>query len=99
MKFRLEVSFEARKEIEEIVEWYEDKQKGLGEKFLDTVILYEKYLSFNAHSHPKVRGEFRELVIRKFPYIIIYSIVNQTTVLLVGLVHTKRHPTKRKKRK
>ena len=83
----------------EIAVWYEDKRQGLGEEFLNTIIIYSEYLSNNAHSHPKVRGELRELNVRRFPYVIIYHIINEIDIVILGLVHTKRHPSKRKKRK
>ncbi len=99
MKFQIGISSEARREITEIALWYEDKRLGLGEEFLTSIIIYSEYLSNNAHSHPKVRGELRELYIRRFPYVIIYHIIDEKDVVILGLVHTKMHPSKRKKRK
>lgn len=98
MKFQIGISFEARNEITEIALWCEDKRQGLGEEFLNTIIIYSEYLSNNAHSHPKVRGELGELNVLRFPYVIIYHIINERDVVILGLVHTKRHPSKRKRK-
>lgn len=99
MDYSLRLTHEALIDIEEIVLWYENKQGKLGIAFSETAINYFEYLSRNAHSHPKIRGEYRELVMKRFPYVIVYRIVKENEVVVLGILHTKRNPSIRKKRK
>lgn len=99
MNYLLLVSHEALIDIEETIEWYENKQERLGKEFSATVLNYFEYLSHNAHSHPKARGEYRELVMKRFPYVIVYRIYKEKEVIVLGIIHTKKHLSNRKKRK
>lgn len=75
------------------------KRDGFGEEFTATVLEYATYLSDNAHSQPKVNGEYRELIIKRFPYVIVYRIVKEDQVMILGVIHVKKHPSVRRKRK
>jgi plasmid stabilization system protein ParE len=99
MNYSLLLTNEALSDIEESYAWYETQQKGLGKEFSETTISYLEYISHNAHSHPKIRGEYRELVMRRFPYAIVYRIIKEKKVVVLGIIHTKKHPSSRKKRK
>jgi len=99
MNYSLLVTYEALADIEDALEWYESKQRNLGKEFSETTLNYLDYLSHNAHSHPKVRGEYRELVMKRFPYVFIYRITKNQEVLVLGIIHTKKHPVNRRKRK
>ena len=99
MNYLLLLKHEALLDIEEAAKWYETKQERLGKEFSETVVSYLDYLSRNAHSHPKVREEYRELVMKRFPYVIVYRIVKENEVIILGIIHTKKHPSNRRKKK
>jgi hypothetical protein len=99
MNYSLLLTHEALIDVEEAAQWYDSKQEKLGEEFSETALNYFEYLTRNAHSHPRVRGEYRELTMKRFPYVIIYRIIKEKEVLVLGIIHTKKHPSSRKKRK
>lgn len=99
MKYYLRLADEALTDIEQAAQWYEDKRKGLGKEFSEITVNYLEYLARNAHSHAKVHGEYRELVMKRFPFVIVYRIIKEKEVVVLGIIHTKKHPSKRRNRK
>lgn len=99
MRYSLYLTEEAIKDIESAAGWYDSKQEGVGSEFSGTVISYLEYLTGNAHSHPKVYKEYRELVMKRFPYVIVYRIEKEKEVIILGVIHTRKHPSSRRKRK
>ena len=75
--------------------WYEQKQTGLGELFLNE--LEENYLKLqqNPEYYSKTDEVYRYLILRKFPYIIAFRIIKST----VAVFHTSRDPQEKLKRK
>lgn len=68
---RIEFSQKSKIELIDVWEWYESRQKGLGDQFIYevekkivTIIKYPKRFPIRTQS-------FRETLISKFPYIII----------------------------
>ncbi len=98
MKYEVIVKSEAREDIKQAMAWYEEKSNGLGEEFVEVILDYATYLSTNAHTHPKVNGEYRELLVKKFPYVIVYRIVEDNLILILGVIHTMKHPASRKRK-
>ena len=71
--------------------WYEEKAPGLGEDFLRIFYACARDLSRNPLLYPKVYGEFRRRLLRRFPYAIYYR-VDDTQVIIFGLFHCARDP-------
>jgi plasmid stabilization system protein ParE len=88
---------QARTEIKETVAWYDRQGPGLGDRFQQTL---EKPLS-NIENHPlaypKVRGGRRRILLRKFPYAIIYRPVGEM-IYVFACIHHKRNPKHRQRR-
>ena len=98
MKYRLEIKVEARQDITEAVRWYEKKREKLGEEFLEEVLSYLEYLELNTGVHQKKNNDNRELILKRFPYVIVYRIINDLVVIL-AVSHFKLNPTKKHSRK
>ena len=87
------IKFSPRSKIELIDAWgwYESRQKGLGDKFLSLV--EEKLITIA--KYPKrfpVRSEgFRETLINKFPYAIIYFIEGNS-IIISSIFNSSRNP-------
>jgi hypothetical protein len=84
----------ALEDINEIVCWYEEKQKGLGDKFFDSLFDSEKFqkkILFGFQSRYK---ETREAIIPTFPYMLIYSVENNV-IYIHSIFPTKRNPKKK----
>ena len=91
---------EADEEFAEAVRWYEEHRTGLGSDFLAAVREARKLIA----EHPEIgsavpgakRGEKR-LMVRQFPYQLIYY-VRPHDIVLVAVAHNKRRPGYWKKR-
>ena len=87
----------ATTEYIEAYEWYENKQVGLGERFLKEI--KKKIEGIAAHPETyasKGNRLFREAKIEHFPYIIIYKLYKQKQEIFINSVHhAKKHPGKK----
>jgi toxin ParE1/3/4 len=99
MNYRLLIKEEARQDILEGAEWYESKQADLGQKFTDEVLFYLTHLTQFPLSYQRRYKENRELGLKTFPYVIVYSVTNTNTVIVLAVAHCKLHPAKKRKRK
>jgi len=83
----------ARVELEQAVEWYEEKQPGLGEDFLSEVERSLDLISANPAAWPGWPDEprARRFVMRRFPYLIAYRTVGDDTIV-VAFAHARRRP-------
>lgn len=75
MSYALRIHLLTRQDYYEAYHWYEDKQKGLGERFIHAVRKKIEEIVM----HPEVYGSrsnkrFREAEVDVFPYIIVYKI-------------------------
>jgi plasmid stabilization system protein ParE len=98
MKFEIEIKQEAREDIADIFLWYEKHQAHLGYLFLDK---FEERISFiqkDPQVYSKKYKEFRQALISKFPYLIIFEIL-ENKVIVYAVIHGKRKPSLRFKRK
>ena len=83
----------AQLELEESLEFYDEKAIGLGVRF--EIQLKEKLLSItkSPESYRKRKGDFRETVVKGFPYLIIYKYYKtKKIVLIASIFHTSRNP-------
>ena len=87
----LEFLPEARIEFTEAVEFYENKQSGLGERFKNEII--EACSTILAHPllWREREGGFRRVNCPVFPYYIAYFTRGQT-ILITAIAHERRHP-------
>lgn len=89
----------ATKEIKDSYVWYEDRAKGLGDRFVNFIDIALELIQLNPVGFPKKRGSYREATLTKFPYQIIYEYIEETrTIYVLHVFHTKRHPRIKHKR-
>ena len=98
MKCKIEVKEEARQDILKAAQWYEEQQKGLGIRFTENTLNHIQYLAEYPLSYQCKYKENRELLVKDFPYVIVYRLVNNSTVFVLAVAHYKQHPTKKRKR-
>jgi hypothetical protein len=93
MTYELILQEEASLEILEAYIYYEDAQKGLGEKFM---IHLDKYLRRiqNNPQHFQLKKNYRETYIHKFPYLIVFDIIDYKIIVL-SVFNTHQNPTKK----
>jgi toxin ParE1/3/4 len=71
--------------------WYEAKSRGLGEDFLRMFYASANEISWNPSLYPKLYLDFRRRLLRRFPYAIYFTTVNDQ-VIVFGLFHCARNP-------
>jgi len=71
--------------------WYESKSPGLGEEFLRIFYACAGEIPKNPLLYPKVHGEFRRRLLRRFPYA-IYFVIKDDQIIVFGIFHCARDP-------
>ena len=90
-EYRLVIHAVAANDIVDARDWYESQRDGLGAEFLDEVQAALAKLMRAPGVHRLMYKEYRQFVIRRFPYVIHYHLeVDRVTV--VGVFHGHRDP-------
>ena len=59
---------EAEADLGDAAGWYEARREGLGSRFLDEVRQVIDLIAENPDRYPRVHGEIRRALIRRFPF-------------------------------
>lgn len=95
MVFKIIILPLAEKEIDESIEFYESRSKGLGKQFLVYLRSYLKVLKTNPQLFAiKKQANYRELTLVKFPFVIIYEIIGNE-IIIHSVFHTSRNPQRK----
>ena len=92
MSFKLVVRPEVDADLQVTEEWYEEQQAGLGNEFLRDVIATINRIALNPLIY-RVRYRRRPVrwaYTRRFPYRVVFHIVDDT-VVIDTVIHTARH--------
>lgn len=81
---------EAAAEAADAREWYESRQAGLGLKFASTVRETISRIADDPLLFPSIRGETRRAVLRRFPYVLYFRILDEAIIVLA--VHGRQDP-------
>ncbi len=92
-KYNLIIKEEAKEDIFEAYNWYEDKQTELGERFLNIIDEYFKNISLYPQQYHIEFDNMRKAIVKKFPFIIVFGIENNDVVVF-AVFHTKQNPDK-----
>ena len=99
MKSNIIFSSKASKTLQETFDWYEVRSEGLGLRFVELIDKSLKLISQNPESFPAKINNYREFVLNKFPYIIVYEYSKeQNAIYILHIFHTKRNPKQKLKR-
>jgi plasmid stabilization system protein ParE len=81
-------------DIEQAVDYYNTQKEHLGESFLNELEkLFDILIAF-PEIFPVKRKNFREAVMKKFPYVVVYGI-DKDKILVYAVFHTHRSPDKK----
>ena len=93
MKLKVEYNPDFFNDLVQAVDWYNEKQVGLGSRFLNNVKKQTEKLSTTASHFAVKYDDIRCMRIEKFPYLVHYRIDEQNqTVKVEALFHTSRNP-------
>ena len=72
-------------------QWYEEQRQGLGELFLAELENCLKKVQTTPETNGKVKKNYRQGKLQRFPYVIIYEIIHKEIIVL-SIFHTRRNP-------
>ena len=84
----------AIEDLKIVKEWYENRQKGLGNQFADYVFKSIGAIKKHPSAFPSKHKNTREMYIGKYPYMIIYSI-EEKIIFLLRIFPCKNSPKKK----
>lgn len=82
---------EAQAEFNEAFDWYEQQRPGLGIDFLICVAEVLERIESLPEAYEVVFEDVRRVVVRKFPYLILYK-VEPSRIVVLAVFHSKRDP-------
>ena len=92
MTYRIVLSTAALKELDDSYDWYEEKSFGLGPRFILAVNDALNRISLNPEAFPKKNDDYREILTKVFPYLIVYEIKYVNIINVIHIFHTHRNP-------
>lgn len=82
---------EAIKETDDAFAWYDEKEPGLGFRFLHDLETTYAAIARRPESFHRVRSGFRRAVMRKFPYAVFFEF-DKKLVVVHSVFHCSRNP-------
>lgn len=93
MAARIAYTQQARDDIAEAHDWYENEHPGRGARFLTRVGACVTTISRVLRGGAIYHGDYRRAVVLKFPYIVVYKhSAAANTVTIFAVFHTSRDP-------
>jgi plasmid stabilization system protein ParE len=83
---------EAQRVFDDAVDWYEQRQAGLGVDFVARVREVMNRIAANPKLHAAVYGDVRKALVARFPYIVLYR-EEAGEVVVIAVFHTSRDPS------
>jgi plasmid stabilization system protein ParE len=90
MALKIELHPEARQDLIEVVEWYENQKIGLGIEFFDHYRKTRDIILEHPRLYRKTYRTFRKANVQKFPYCIVYT-ANRQKLFILAVFHHKRN--------
>lgn len=91
--YSLLLSTRAEKEALTSYDWYEEQQKGLGERFMSTLLITLSQIETNPELFSFKCKSYREANLPTFPYVVIYRLNKRKhSIRVVSVFHTSRSP-------
>ena len=82
---------EAETEFLEAVNYYEDRERGLGYDFAIEVLATIQNIAACPTAWPAIEEGARRCLVHRFPFGVIYS-TEQEEILVLAVMHLRRHP-------
>lgn len=81
----------AKLELDDTVAYYELQLEGLGKRYQEEVRTSLKRVAIFPKAWTQIRPNIRKCVMHKFPFNILYS-VHENTILVIAIAHHHRKP-------
>lgn len=89
----MQISFrrEAEHEILDAREWYNARLPGLGDVFSNSVDQAVTAILSMPSAHPRLGKQFRHIMLRKFPFSLVYM-HQRDEIIVLSCFHHRRRP-------
>ena len=92
-QYQIKIDPEALADIQEITDWYNEQQPGLGGKFQKTTIQHINSLRKDPQIYAVRYKEIRCIIVKKFPFMIHFHLNQErNTVSVLAVISTHRNP-------
>ncbi len=93
----LVISRAAEREAAEATDWYNARRDGLGREFLDELHSEFEAVESNPLRFAQVQPrsgtrELRQSRLRRFPYLVIYEVRSNNSLVVLAIAHASRRP-------
>lgn len=95
---RLVLRLQAKRDLREAFEWYEERRPGLGGSFLASIDETLTSIQEQPRIYPRVDPQIRRAATTTFPFGVFYRIDGET-IRIVAILHNARSPEIWKNRK
>jgi toxin ParE1/3/4 len=80
-------------ELEEVRDYYESQSIGLGGDFVDEFERQVLKIAAMPDRWMIVRGDLRRSLMKRFPYVILFRVLQDDVIRVTVVKHEKRHPS------
>ena len=91
MTYRLIIKPYAERDLEEAYVWYNEKQEGLGNRFLEQVERSLQFVEINPQQYQFRYKEVRMTKVNRFPFCLHYTI-EEDAIFVHAVLSTSRNP-------
>lgn len=82
---------EAKTEISEAADYYEQQQNGLGRAFIEATHVAITQIQTMPQIGACIYKKARRVLLKRFPYAVIYT-VHHNEIIVISVMHQHRHP-------
>lgn len=95
MHYKLVIRALATREVTEVYDWYEEKREGLGQQFLNELDAFFSVLLRNPNTYSYYNKPVREGKIKRFPYTVVYEVV-ENSIVVYSVFMSRQDPEKKR---
>lgn len=88
----------AETDIKEASDWYDERENGLGGRFLDELGATLTRIRLIPRQFPDVGRGLRRALLGRFPYAVYFVLRDEERISVIAVLHQKRNPATWKRR-
>ena len=93
MSYKIKLLPEARLDIKESIEWYNNQKAGLGKRFYEAVKSRLQHIEKNPLHYQVSYKDVRNALVDKFPHQVYYRVEESSqSIIVFAVTHSSRDP-------
>jgi toxin ParE1/3/4 len=89
----------AAKEARAAEAWYSARSIKASDRFRTALEAAANRVAKDPEAHPFIVGQFRQIGVKGFPFVLVYRRINERDLIVVSVAHTSRRPGYWRRRK